>query len=319
MADTTDPPPIRWLFERTPRRREAYQYWVRDTAWGLLNTSVHHGLKALPIDACSAFGAMMAKTAPLRYAESDARARQNWKTLRPEQSDPAAVDAAMNRLWGCIGRTMTEFSALGRLWRAGRIAVEGIEHLDAARAANRSIIGLWLHLGNWEVIGVTCLAMGHPGTALSFRQKNRFENRLVMNARERYGGKILPTGPGAMRGAVRILSESTGGLAIFVDGMDDGPVSAPAFGRPLRSDGIIAFVARLARLTGAEIIPAYCVRIGERARFKVTFRPPVELVRDGDRDAALVTNIGRINAVVEPIVREHLDQWISLLGLNLEA
>jgi KDO2-lipid IV(A) lauroyltransferase len=319
MADGIEIPPIRWLFGRPEQRRPALQYWVRDTAQGFLSTAIHEGLKALPIDACSALGAVMGKIASLRYPASDARARRAWCALRPEQSDPAALDAAMHRLWAGIGRTMAEFSVLNRLWPAGRIAVEGLEHMEAARAANRSILGLWLHLGNWEVIGLTCLATGYPGTSISTRRPNRFDDRLAVRARKRYGGKMIWTGPGAMRSAARVLKKTKGGVAIFVDGADEGPVAAPAFGRTLRTDNIVAFVARLARITNATIIPAYCLRIGGRAHFKVTFCPEIELVRDGDDDAALLTNVSRINTVIEPIVLAHLDQWISLVGLSLDA
>jgi KDO2-lipid IV(A) lauroyltransferase len=319
MTDRIEIPPIRWLFGRPEQRRTALQYWVRDTAQGLLNTAIHEGLKALPIDACSALGAVMGKIASLRYSESDARARRAWCALRPEQSNPAALDAAMDRLWAGIGRTMAEFSVFNRLWPAGRIAVEGLEHMEAARATNRSVLGLWLHLGNWEVIGLTCIANGYPGTSFATTRPNRFDDRLVMRARKRYGAKIIRTGPGAMRSAVRVLNKTKGFLVIFVDGADEGPVAAPAFGRTLRTDNIVAFVARLARITNAVIIPAYCLRINGRPHFKVTFCPEIELVRDGDDDAALLTNVSRINTVIEPIVLAHLDQWIPLVGLNLDA
>lgn len=79
----------------------------------------------------------------------------------------------------------------------------------------------------------------------------------------------------------------------------------------------MAYVARLAVMTGAEIIPAYCVRLGDRARFKVTFLPPVALVRERSQ-AALMTNIAAINGVIEPIVREHLDQWYYTLDFEFE-
>ena len=48
---------------------------------------------------------------------------------------------------------MLEFSVLDRLWREGRIAVEGGEHLLAARAAGKPVIVMGLHVNNWEVIG----------------------------------------------------------------------------------------------------------------------------------------------------------------------
>ncbi|MBV1699942.1 MAG: hypothetical protein KGQ47_16510, partial [Hyphomicrobiales bacterium] len=123
------PPPFAWLFTNGDRRQLAIRYWLHDTAQGWLNAAVHRGLSALPIDACSAFGAVMAATSPFRYAQSDARARRNWRIIRPDQADAASVDAAMRNLWRSVSRTMAEFSVLHRLWPAGRIAVEGLEHL----------------------------------------------------------------------------------------------------------------------------------------------------------------------------------------------
>ncbi len=225
----------------------------------------------------------------------------------------------MSRLWRSVARTRAELSVLDRLWRAGRIAVQGVEYLDAAHAANRPILGVVLHLGNWEVMGVACLAIGYPVAALYMPEPNRFEERLRAKMQRHHGAVLIPPGFRAMRVAVRTLNERTGQFGIFIDEVFDGRQAAPAFGRPLRAEGNIAFAARLAWLTQAEVIPAYCLRIGDQARFKVIFRPPIELVRDGDRDLALLPNIGRINAVVESIVRPHLDQWGSLFYRPLDA
>jgi lauroyl/myristoyl acyltransferase len=282
-----------------------------DAVKDLLITAVYEGLRLLPIDACSALGAMMAKPASRRYAELDARARENLKQLRPEQSDPASIDATMSRLWRSVARTRSEMSVLSHLWRAGRIAVEGVEHLHAARAANRPILGVGLHLGNWEAMGVACQPIGYPAAVLHLPEHDTFE-RFKSKMQKRYGAVLIPVGPGAMRFAVRALTKTPGQFGIFIDEVFGGRQSAPAFGRPLRAEGNIAFAARLAWLTHAEVFPAYCLRIGDQARFKMIIHPPVELVRDGDRNIALLTNIGRINAVIEAIVRPHLDQWGSL-------
>jgi Kdo2-lipid IVA lauroyltransferase/acyltransferase len=319
MADGTDTIPIRWLFRSSDRRRRAIQYWVASRAKGLLIAALYEGLRALPIDACSGVGAMMAKSASSRYSELDARARENLRQIRPEESDSASIDATMSRLWRSVARTKAELSVLGRLWRVGRIAVEGKEHLDAARAANRPILGVVLHLGNWEAMGVACCAIGYPVAALYTPDENWFEEQFKAKMQKRHGAVLIPAGPGAMRVAVRTLNKKCGQFGIFIDEVLGGRQSAPAFGRPLRAEGNIAFAARLAWLTKAEVIPAYCLRIGDQARFRVTFRPPVELVRDGDRDLALLTNVGRINAVVESIVRPHLDQWGSLFYRPFDA
>jgi KDO2-lipid IV(A) lauroyltransferase len=99
------------------------------------------------------------------------------------------------------------------------------------------------------------------------------------------------------------------GLLLSIDEIVDGYVTWPAFGRALPLEGNMAFVARLAVLADAEIVPAYCVRLNERAELRVRFLPPIDLARTGDRREGVAVNVARLNAVFEPVVRDHLDQW----------
>jgi Kdo2-lipid IVA lauroyltransferase/acyltransferase len=301
------------------RLRRMLRYWVHDPAMGLLNTAIHASLKLLPIDACSGFGAWLSPFSAWRYRPSDRRARDNWRKLRPADSDDATVDAAMRSLWRSVSRTMCEFSVLDRRWDAGRIVVAGVEHMDATRAAGKPILVACVHLGNWETIPVVGIRMGHPGSGIYWPLENRFDTRIAVKARERYGAILFPgSGPGAMRAAIDALTSRKGPFVVFVDECIDDYVFAPAFGRKLKPEGNMAYVARLAVITGADIIPAYCVRQGDSARFKVTFLPPVSLVRERSK-SALMQNIASINGVIEPIVRDHLDQWYYALDIELDA
>jgi len=297
-------------------------YWVRDPALGLLNNTIHHALRLVSIDACSGFGAFISPFSAKRYPESDARARRNWRRLRPEAAEPASEDAAMHRLWRSVSRTMCEFSVLHRLWDAGRIAVDGVEQLEAVRDAGKPMIIAALHLGNWETIPATGIALGYPGSGFYWPLENRFDTRIAVKARERYGAVLFPASPQAirpaMRAAVAALTENRGPFVIFIDECIDDHVFAPAFGRPLKAEGNIANVAWLAWTTGAEVLPTYCVRLGDSAQFKITILPPVALARGGDRRADLMANIARINQVIEPVIRAHLDQWYYTLDLELD-
>jgi KDO2-lipid IV(A) lauroyltransferase len=288
------------------------------TARGLIKSAVHHGLRLLPIDWCSSVGALGAKTAPLRYPKSDARARRTFKRLRPEASDPAWLDAAMNRLWRNIGRTMAEYSVLDRLWGAGRIEVEGVEHFNAAKATGKPRIIIGLHLGNWEVIGPALIQCGHPVNVVYLRPDNAFEHQIVRKVRFRYGVRLVTPTPNSPREAIRILQKNEEAFGIYVDELARDRVHGPAFGRTLRSMGNIAYVARLALMTGAMVLPIYAVRVGDRAQFKVTFLPPLDIVDTGDRDADVMANIARIDALIDPIVKAHLDQWYYVLDFKFE-
>ena len=106
---------------RTVRRRSATGCATR--AMGGLNLGLHHALRALPTDWCSAFGAANAGCRPRRYSESDARARRLWRALRPLEASPAEVDAAMRRLWRSVcahhGRIFGAAPPVGRGARRG--------------------------------------------------------------------------------------------------------------------------------------------------------------------------------------------------------
>lgn len=301
--------------------REPQRSW-RERAFynakGLMKLAVHEGLRLLPIDVCSRVGALGAKTAPMRYPDSDRRARKLFKRLRPEAADPAWLDAAMNRLWLNIGRTMAEYSVLDKLWGAGRIAVEGVHHFDAAKASGKPRIIIGLHLGNWEVIGPALIQTGHPVNVVYLRPDSEFEHQIVRKVRFRYGVRLVTPTPNSPREAIRILQKNDEAFGIYVDEFARDRVHGPAFGRPLRNMGNIAYVARLALMTGAMVLPIYAVRVGDRAQFKVTFLPPLDMADTGNRDADVMTNIARIDALIDPIVKAHLDQWYYALDFRFE-
>lgn len=318
MADANDAPPFGWIFDTGERRRQAFRYWVADTTLGLLNTGLHYGLRLLPISACSALGGMMGAFAKYRYRESDVRARKAWKRLRPDEADEASTDAAMKRLWRNVGRTMAEFSVLDRLWPSGRIAVTGLEHLDAARATGRPLMFLGLHLGNWETIPVALLAQGLRGASIYIVPDNRFDHAVANRARDRIGGAYIKAGRNAAFEAIKFIRRKKQCVLMYVDELARDRVWAPAFGRPLRAEGNIAYIQRLARVAGAIIVPLYSTRVHGQARFEVTILPPLKLIDTGERDADIMANVAMIDATIDPIIRAHLDQWYYVLDFEFD-
>ena len=309
MAEANRPPPPRWLVSGIAKQRKAARtYWIRDVGMGLLNVGIHMGLRFMPIDVCSYLGSLMGALGQLRMPDKNAQARKVWLCLRPNESDPALVAAMQKRLWRQIGRTLAEFSVLERLWPKGRVAVEGLEHAVAAREAGKRIIFVPVHLGNWEVIGSILVAHGIPATGVYEVPENRFEHWIVRKFRERYGARLLPQGSAGARAALKTMLELDV-MVIFIDEVVDNTVNAPAFGRPLARGGNIVFAARLAALTDAAVIPAYCVRIKERAQFQVTFLPPLPYVSGGNRKADLAANVAMTNAAIERLIQANLDQW----------
>jgi Kdo2-lipid IVA lauroyltransferase/acyltransferase len=295
------------------RLRRWRRYWIRDPLLGALDFALLLLCRRLPLDWGSALGAILGRcNGRWRYRSERERAKGLYRRLAG--GDTAAAERAVMRLFANVGRVMLEFAALDRLWPEGRIAVAGSEHLFAARATGRPVIVMGLHLGNWETIGPTIVGLGLRG-ARGFYQapRSRFEHKLVVAARERYGAIMLPAGIGGTRAALRHLAEERGVLLIYADEERRGRVSAPLFGRTLPPRANIKSLIRLAWASGAAVVPAYAERL-QGARFRVTYLPPLDLVPAGEApDAALAENIGRIDRLITPLVLARLDQWYMLL------
>jgi Kdo2-lipid IVA lauroyltransferase/acyltransferase len=313
------PPPLRWLIGDADQRRVARRYWLRDPMVGAAELALHYAIRAMPIDVCSYSGAAITYLTRHLYPASDARARRVWAAMHPEAADAASIDAAVDRLWRNVGRTMHEYSVIDRLWAAGRIEVAGIEHLHEARDQGKPILVAPVHLGNWEIVLVTGIACGHCGSGIYEPPQNRFEHRIANLARTRYGARFVAAGPHSAREAVRELRARHGPFIIYIDEFVRGRVQAPAFGRPLRMDANIAYAVRLAALTGAVVIPAYCLRIDDTAWFKVQFLPPIPLADSGDRDADIAENMRRLDAAIAPVIMAHLDQWYFALDFEFDS
>jgi Kdo2-lipid IVA lauroyltransferase/acyltransferase len=318
MSDRNEaPPPVAWLFKDSAHRHRVLRYWIRDPAVGLIEFVLYYLTRLLPVDACSWLGAVTTYLTRHLYRESDARARKLWPVLRPEV-DRAAIDAAMDRLWRNVGRTMHEYSILDRLWAAGRIEVADMKHVDEARDRGQPILVATVHLGNWETVLVAGISSGHHGSGLYEPLENRFEDRMAIKVRASYGARFVAAGANSLRAALRELRSRRGPFIIYVDEFVRGRVQAPLFGRQLRMDSNIVYAVRLAAMTDAALIPAYSLRLDDSARFKVQVLPPLDLARTGDREADVVENAKRLDAILAPIIRAHLDQWYFALDLDLD-
>src|SRR6266403_1330587 len=109
-------------------------------------------MRALPIDAASALGGWLARHIGPRLGIS-ARARRNLGAALPELSS-REIERVLRGMWDNLGRVAAEYPHLSRIRvfpPDGRVETSGVEHLDRAIAAGRSVIIFGGHLGNWEV------------------------------------------------------------------------------------------------------------------------------------------------------------------------
>jgi KDO2-lipid IV(A) lauroyltransferase len=273
--------------------------------------ALHHAMTAMPSSLCSALGARLA---PLMGRKANPRAHADatalFAALRPDWAfDPVCLDAAVDRLWDCTGRTYAEFAISHRLIRSGRVAIVGVAHFDQALASGRPVIALFLHTGNWEVSFMQ-LAFHAPGrSALIFDPpKQAARAAIALKVRRQAPFDLFPMGRMVWRRALAQLQKPGGVLITAADEAVNGTIGAPFFGRPQRSDGNLGKVARLALRTGAIVVPFYNER-HPGPRFTTHVLAPLEFGGAADDEHAVAAAVVAIDAAMTQPTLRLLDQW----------
>lgn len=300
------PDPLSLRFRRWRR------YWLRDPALGALNYALLALVRSLPSDRGSRVGAFVGwLNGRWRYPAIRERIKRGYLHLTGAQMSPAELDQLVDRLFANTGRTMLEFALLHRLWDEGRIEVDAAPLL-AARAQNRPVVCVGLHLGNWEILGTALAGMKIPFVSFYAPPLSRFEHRIVVKARASYGARLFPPDLAGTRAALRLLTEERGVLGIYGDEERRGYVYAPLFGRKPRPHANIVAAVRLAMAADAALIPCYVERLGG-ARFRAVYMEPVDLLRG---KAALDENVLRLDRAITAPIMANLDNWYSLMDYH---
>ena len=227
--------------------------------------------------------------------------RVNLALCFPEMSEKERHDLGL-RHFRMLGRNAVELSIM--VWGSEKqlldlIHVEGLEHLKAA--AGRPIIALAPHFIGLNMGGIR-VAHEYPGTASVYsRQKNPVLDKIFLKARTRFGDPHLVSRQEGLRSVIRVIR--SGKPFYFLPDMDFGArdaIFSPFFGVPAAT---ITTLPRLARLTGAAVIPVITRQVGDG--YVVRFYPEWKDFPTGDLEA----DVRRMNAFIEDRVREMPEQY----------
>ena len=184
-----------------------------------------------------------------------------------------------------------------------RIAVEGLEHSHAARAAGRNVILLSAHYTSMELCGIA-LTLHVPRVHGVYRpyDRNPLADALAREGRMRAGAGLIERDD--VMGMVRVLRAGDT-LWIASDQLvrpDKRSVVVPFFGIPCLVHGA---VLDLARIADASVLPLLSLRMPDN-RYRLTIAPPLEDFPSGDR----VADMTRVMKGIEANVRLDPAQYI---------
>jgi KDO2-lipid IV(A) lauroyltransferase len=185
-----------------------------------------------------------------------------------------------------------------------RLTVEGLEHLDAARAAGHGVLVMSAHLGTWEVAAYPVGLYREPMHVIGRPLDNPLLDRHLTSSRTRFGNATISK-RGAARESIRVLRKG-GVVGILIDQRvrpDEG-IEVPFMGHDAITSPLLA---RLARKTGAPIVPLFG-HLEPGGRYRVRFHQPLW---PGDTPEADVLELTRqYLEVVEQQIRPHPQHWL---------
>jgi KDO2-lipid IV(A) lauroyltransferase len=213
------------------------------------------------------------------------------------------------RVYSHLATGALEFLQVHRLSLVRSRALLGdriLERIDRLRQG-RGLLILTAHLGQWDLLACAAGLCGVPLHVVTRSVKNRCINRLWMERRRRCGVRLLPA-RGSARAAMRALEDDEV-VALVLDQHDPEGAAVPLFGRPAATSTALA---RMARASGAPVLPVFLVRDERGAGFRLVVKELIDVPRTPDRWGDVLAATTRFNQTIEEVVRAYPDQWLWL-------
>jgi KDO2-lipid IV(A) lauroyltransferase len=234
-------------------------------------------------------------------------ARANLQRAFGATRSPDEIERLARRSVQHLGRTLVEFLQVPH-WGPAEIERQidliGMEHLDAALAQGRGVIGVTAHYGNWEFLGVRLAHAGYPLNVIVRDADDPTINALFGRIRRGCGFRAISR-RGGLRPSLACLRRGEI-LAILLDqNAAEGEAFVDFFGSPAAT---ATGPAVLAQRTGAVLLPAFDRRLPD-GRHVTELLPPVGW--EGlDDDCAIRGMTARLTRVIEQQIRADPEQWL---------
>jgi KDO2-lipid IV(A) lauroyltransferase len=271
--------------------------------------SILTGLGLLPRPVAIALGRGIGRIAYTFGGRLRRTGERNLELALRDLSD----DERARILRGCfqnLGRLLGEFSHLERATPESlrdRIECEGLENLEAARAAGRGVILFTGHLGAWELSSFALSAFGYPMSFLARRIDNPKVEQIVEKTRTRFGNRSIDKRSAARPTLRTLRAGGTVGILVDLNTHPHEAIFVDFFGIPASTT---SGLATLALRTGAAVLPVFIPWDEKRQRFVLRVDPPLEIERTGDEAEDVRRLTALFTSIIESYVRRFPQQWL---------
>ena len=268
-----------------------------------------HALGALPRGVARLSGAALGAVAWVAVPRLRQVGMRNLELAFPEWPEERR-EGVLQQLYRNLGWQMAEFCQMRKYTRAssaGFVRYEGLEHYLAARDRGRGVLIVTGHLGAWELSSFWHSLMGYPMAMVIRRLDNARVDALVNGIRCLHGNQVLHKDDFA-RGLISSMRKGeTVGILMDTNMTPPQGVFVPYFGRQACT---ASGLARVARKTGAAVLPGFLLWEEAERKYVLHFGPEIAVKTDGADEEDAVTNTARFTAVIEDWVRRYPEQWL---------
>ena len=281
-----------------PLRLLAPRYWPTWAGLGLLRL-----LALLPFAAIVRLGRLLGallRCLPIRFVRT---ARRNLELCLPELSE-SAREQLLNEHFASLGIALLEipfawWSTPARLEKL--LHIEGVEHLRAAQAQERGVILLTAHFTSMEMAGRALLFVAPVGF-LYRETRNEVVAYALKRFRVGYGGHPIPKDD--IRAFISALRRNECvWYAPDQSYRKKGAEMVPLFGIPAATNTL---TSRLARMTGATVLPYFFQRLPGTQGYRAVIHPPL----DNFPSDSAAADAERFNHMIEAQVRRAPEQYL---------
>jgi KDO2-lipid IV(A) lauroyltransferase len=187
----------------------------------------------------------------------------------------------------------------------GLLHVQGIEHLEAARARGKGVMVISAHMGSWEVAAAIWAATIAPVSLFAEELEPRELFDWYRRTRARLGISVLPATRSGLRKVLEALDANEMVVTAIDRDMLGTGIELEFFGRPAR---IPEGPAAVALKRGTPLLPV-CVLRNPDDTDQAIGSPPIFAEPTGDRQADVRRVTEKLVKHLEEIIRAHPDQW----------
>jgi KDO2-lipid IV(A) lauroyltransferase len=266
-------------------------------------------LRWLPRPAARACGAAIAILAYWAVSRLRSVGRQNLEMAFPEKS-PEERERILKSEYLSLGRLLAEVPKFPTYTKENveRIAIyDGLENYTEAAARGKGVLLMTAHMGGWEIGSFVHSLHGCWINIIVRNLDNPLLDRWVRQMREMHGNKTHDKDEFA-RGLLAAMKRGeTVGALMDTNMTPPQGVFVNFFGIPACT---AAGLARVARHSGAAVVPAFTIWDEKLDKYRIRFEPAIPLVITDDAEADTVNNTQNYTAAIETAIRRNPGQWL---------